>query len=292
MQVGINSYDQMLVSTQELQDRLHDPRLRMFDATTYVDRTPSGLRARSGRSDYEAAHIPGAGFLDIAAHLSDPASPLLFTRPPVGQLEKVLSRSGVSNDHHVVVYSRAHVMWATRAWWLLRSVGLESVVVLDGGFDAWQSAGRSICSTPCTYPETVFQARLREEMWATQQDVLQAIEDGNVCTINALPRDLHTGKSGLGYARAGHIKGSLNVPFPALLMPETGVFRSADELGLHFAAAGVLNKARAITYCGGGIAATLTAFALVLLGHPSVAVYDGGLDEWSREQELPMETGE
>jgi thiosulfate/3-mercaptopyruvate sulfurtransferase len=87
-------------------------------------------------------------------------------------------------------------------------------------------------------------------------------------------------------------KGSLNVPFLALLMPETGVFRTEDALCLHFAAAGVLNKARAVTYCGGGIAATLNAFALVLLGHPSVAVYDGGLDEWSREQELPMETGE
>src|SRR5688500_13354467 len=120
----MNSYDQMLVSTQGLQDRLHDPRLRVFDATTYLDRTPSGLTARSGRSDYEAAHIPGAGFLDIAADLSDPASPLLFTRPRVAQIEKVLSRSGVSNDHHVVVYSRTHVMWATRVWWLLRSVGL------------------------------------------------------------------------------------------------------------------------------------------------------------------------
>jgi|SoiMethySBSTD1v2_1073268.scaffolds.fasta_scaffold00882_9 thiosulfate/3-mercaptopyruvate sulfurtransferase len=287
----MSHYDHMLVSAHELQDRLRDPRLRVFDATTYLDRTPAGLRARSGRSDYEAAHIPGAGFLDIT-DLSDPDSPLPFTRPPASQLERVLSSAGVSNDHHVVVYSRTHVMWATRAWWILRSVGLDSVAVLDGGFDTWQSAGCSLCNERCTYPETVFQARLREEMWATKQDVLQAIEDGSVCTINALPRDVHTGKAGLGYARAGHIKGSLNVPFPALLMPESGVFRSADDLRLHFATTGVLNTARAVTYCGGGIAATLNAFAIVLLGHPSVAVYDGGLDEWSREPELPMETGE
>ena len=102
---------------------------------------------------------------------------------------------------------------------------------------------------------------------------------------------MHTGKSGLGYARAGHIEGSLNIPFPTLLMPETGVFRSEDDLRWHFAATGALDRARAITYCGGGIAATLNAFVLVLIGHPSVAVYDGGLDEWSRQWELPMKTG-
>ena len=34
------------------------------------------------------------------------------------------------------------------------------------------------------------------------------------------------------------------------------------------------------------------AFALTLLGHTRVAVYDGSLDEWSRDPDLPMETGE
>jgi thiosulfate/3-mercaptopyruvate sulfurtransferase len=287
----VNYYDQMLVSTQELQDRMDDPRLRIFDSTTYVDLTPSGFTTRSGRSDYETAHIPGAGFLDIIADLSDSESPLLFTRPSAAQIEKVSSKSGVSNDHLVVVYSRGNVMWATRTWWILRSAGLESVAVLDGGFDKWQSEGRPLCSAPCFYPENVFRASPREEMWATKQDVLRAIEDGSVCTINALRSDIHTGKSGLGYARAGHIEGSLNIPSSTLLMPETGVFRSEDDLRWHFAATGAFDRVRAITYCGGGIAATLNAFALVLIGHPSVAVYDGGLDEWSRDLELPMKTG-
>jgi thiosulfate/3-mercaptopyruvate sulfurtransferase len=283
---------EMLISTDTLQDRLDDRRLRIFDATTYVDRSPSGLRARSGRSDYETAHIPGAGFLDIIADLSDGASPLLFTRPPLAQIENVLSIAGVSNDHHVVVYSRGNPMWATRVWWLLRSAGLEAVAVLDGGFDRWQAEERQLCGTPCGYAGSVFHARPRDEMWATKEDVLQAIKDGGVCTINALTREMHTGESGLGYARAGRIAGSLNVPYPALLMPETGVFRSEEDLRCHFEATGALDRVRAITYCGGGIAATLNAFALLLLGHPRVAVYDGGLDEWSRDEGLPMEVGE
>jgi thiosulfate/3-mercaptopyruvate sulfurtransferase len=288
----MNDNNPMLVSTQKLAERLGDSQLILFDVTTYADRTGSGISARSGQQDYQTAHLPQAAFLDILATLSDPESPLLFTRPTTAQLEQALSRAGVSNAHQVVVYSRDHVMWATRAWWLFRAVGLTSVAVLDGGFDKWQAEGRPLCNQPCTYPEAVFRAHPREDMWATKEDVLHRIEDGGVCTINALPLDMHTGKSGLGYAREGHIKGSLNVPFPALLVPETGVFRPVDELRQHFSATGALDKARAITYCGGGIAATLNAFALLLLGHPQVAVYDGGLDEWSREKELPMEIGD
>ncbi len=288
----MNGHEPMLMSTEELAKRLDDARLRVFDVTAYADRTPSGIKARSGRADYEAAHIPRAAFIDLIHNLSNPDSPLLFTRPTLAQLEKELSRAGVSNEHQIVVYSQTDLMWATRSWWLLRAAGLATVAVLDGGMAKWRAEGQPLCSEPCGYEETRFRARPREQMWATKQEVLHAIEDGGVCTINALPREMHTGKTGLGYARDGHIKGSHNVAFPALLIPESGVLRSKDDLRQHFVETGALDKARAITYCGGGIAATLNAFVLVMLGHPNVAVYDGGLDEWSREQALPMEKGE
>jgi thiosulfate/3-mercaptopyruvate sulfurtransferase len=46
-----------------------------------------------------------------------------------------------------------------------------------------------------------------------------------------------------------------------------------------------------ITYCGGGIAASLDAFALHLVGRDDVAVYDGSLMEWTRDPSLPMAVG-
>ena len=287
-----NYFSRPLVSTAWLEDHLDDPQLRVFDTTTYLDNTPSGLKSRSGRSDYESAHLPRAGFLDVISDLSDVSSKLAYTRPPVAQVERVLSRSGVSTDHHIVLYSKSRIMWATRTWWMLRWVGLESIAVLDGGLGKWVREGRPLCNRPCGYAGEQFQATPREDLWATKQDVLQTMEDGASCTINALTRELHTGQSGLGYARDGHIKGSLNIPFTDLLQTESETFVEEDELRRHFASTGALTKGHVITYCGGGIAATLNAFALLLLGHPSVAVYDGGLDEWSREEGLPMEMGE
>jgi len=183
-------------------------------------------------------------------------------------------------------------MWATRLWWLLRSAGHERCAVLDGGFAKWCSEGRPTSADPCSYPASTFKADLRESHWASKQEVLASIGDGSVCTINALPSAIHTGEAQMGYARSGRIAGSDNVPFHLLLDSEAGVFKSPTELREHFAKTGAFERERVINYCGGGIAATLNAMALTLAGHPNVAVYDGSLNEWSADADLPMQTGE
>jgi len=76
-----------------------------------------------------------------------------------------------------------------------------------------------------------------------------------------------------------------------VLDPETGTLRSEPELREHFRMVGTASGTRVISYCGGGIAATLNGFALRRLGHSNVGVYDGSLNEWSRNPDLPMETG-
>ena len=50
-----------------------------------------------------------------------------------------------------------------------------------------------------------------------------------------------------------------------------------------------LSGDKVITYCGGGVAASADALALTLLGVQDVAVYDGGLIEWTADPGLPME---
>jgi thiosulfate/3-mercaptopyruvate sulfurtransferase len=280
------------VSSAWLAEHLTDPSLRVFDTTLYLDPTPSGLETRSGRAGDEEGHGPGAGFLDLVSDLSDPASELPFTRPPPDQLGRVLARSGVGREHHVVLYSAGDVMWATRAWWLLRWVGIRTVSVLDGGLPKWRAEGRPLSVEPSAYPTAKFRPRLVDGLWASQEEVLDATRDGGACVLNALPHALHTGAATLGYRRRGRIAGSQNLPYPDLLEPGDGTFRSPDELRAHFEASGTLGRERVICYCGGGIAATQNAFALALLGHPSVSVYDGGLDEWSRDAGLPMEAEE
>ena len=63
-----------------------------------------------------------------------------------------------------------------------------------------------------------------------------------------------------------------------------------DEIQRRFAAAGVTDPdQQVICYCGGGIAATVTFFALRRLGHRNLALYDNSLLEWAADPARPME---
>jgi len=276
----------VLWSPASLEARLDDPELRIFDCSV---RLAAG-GARAARDVYDAGHVPGAAFVDVLADLSDPRGALAFTRPSRAHLRDSLSRAGISSSSRVVLYSGTDVMWATRAWWILRYAGLDGVSLLDGGLARWRAEGRALSTEVTRYPPASFEPRLREEVWASAQQVLAAIDDGGVCTLDALPGAIHRGEASLGYARPGHVKGSENVSFMRLLDRETGFFLPDDELRKRFGESGALERERVISYCGGGIAATTNAFALLMLGQPNVAVYDGSLDEWSRDPSLPMET--
>ncbi len=280
-----------LVSTDWLSEHLADPNLRLFDATVHLrPATPGPYRIESGRADYEAAHIPGAAFIDLARDLSDPDSPLNFTRLPVDRLAAAFAAAGIGGDSRVVVYSSTTPMWATRVWWMLRAAGIYEAAVLDGGLARWTAEGRAVEAGERRYPPADLRITERPEAWADQHDVLAAIDDGAICTINALSPSVHSGEAATNYGRKGHIKGSRNVPYAALLDSE-GRYRSDAELRDLFAAVGAFERPRVICYCGGGISATMDALALTRLGHPSVAVYDGSMSEWTKDPDLPMETG-
>jgi thiosulfate/3-mercaptopyruvate sulfurtransferase len=281
-----------LISTESLADRLADEhnRLRLFDTTVHLRPAhPGPYRIDSGRADYEATHIPSAAFVDLSQELSDTRSTLNFTMPGAAQLEAALSASGLSNGDECVLYSATTPMWATRLWWMLKSVGFGARV-LDGGLAKWRAEGRAVAAGSERYPDGRFVARARAALWADRHEVQRAIGDAAVCTLNALSAAVHAGSAEQHYGRKGHIKGSVNLPY-ALLLDADGCFKPAEALRPAFDAVGALGKARVICYCGGGISATMDALALQLHGHPNVAVCDGSMSEWVRDASLPMELG-
>ena len=129
-----------LIEPHELATRLEAGTVRVFDATVFLEPAERGYRARSGLEDYRQAHVPGAAFLDLIQAVSDTSSGLGFTLPAAEELQNALGAAGVGTATPVVVYSSGHMMWSTRAWWLLHYAGHDNVAVLDGGFAAWQGA--------------------------------------------------------------------------------------------------------------------------------------------------------
>lgn len=124
---------------------------------------------------------------------------------------------------------------------------------------------------------------------ASKQQVLASLNDEKKCIINALSPDVFNGNMQL-FPRPGRIPGSKNVYAQALVDTETNAFIEVDSIKALFKSTGALQSEQVITYCGGGIAASGDALALVLIGMDNVSVYDGSMSEWTADPDMPLET--
>ena len=282
-----------LVSTEWLAERLGQDNLRIFDCTVFLSVGEDGRYiARAGAEEYEQSHIPGAAFLDLPRDLTEHRDGVPFMMPAPEKFANKAGAAGLGDAHQIVLYSSGSVMWATRMWWMLRSVGFHGAAVLDGGLAQWKAEGRPISHGREYYPQATFTPHPDPDRWADKDDVLNNIGSSNVCTINALSRENYLGTvERSSYGRKGRIKGSASVPYSTLMTAE-GLFGNKEQLRAAFASIGALEKERIICYCGGGISATMDAMALQLLGYENVAIYDGSMSEWAQDESLPMETGE
>jgi thiosulfate/3-mercaptopyruvate sulfurtransferase len=286
------AHPEYLTDTAWLAAHLDDPGVVVLDATTHLIPEPgAGYTAQPGRADFEQGHIPGAQFVDLQADLSEPGHQFRFMLPSAERFAASMARLGVGDATRVILYSTANVWWASRVWWLLRVFGHDNAAVLDGGFQKWSAEQRPV-ETGAGTPRTPahFTARAARPLMADKTEVLAAINNGAVCTINALRPEQHTGTGGVHYGRPGRIAGSVNVAATNLLDPATNEFLPADDLRAKFEAVGAMDRS-VITYCGGGIAASADALVLTMLGHKDVKLYDASLSEWVKDPSLPMEAG-
>ena len=289
----------LVVDGAWLEAHRDDSRLRIVDATVRL-RLPVGdgnYSLAAGRDGYDREHIPGAVFADVLGDLADPSAPYPMTVPSSERFAEKIGALGIGDDSLVVVYDQLdaalgpefYQFWAPRLWWHLRVEGFTNVAVLDGGLGRWKKEGRPTTNAPASHPPAKFTPRRRPELLALADDVQAAIADESRVLINVLDDDTYSGKKQT-YARPGRIPNSAHVFFGLLVDPETGGLRSPDQVKEHFARVGALDPAkRPVTYCGGGIAATVAALQLARLGRDDVAVYDGSMTEWASDPKRPLE---
>ena len=72
---------------------------------------------------------------------------------------------------------------------------------------------------------------------------------------------------------------------------EPANFQSKIKINSIFVSKGITSDKIIINYCGGGIAATLNAFALFQAGFRKFKVYDNSMSEWAMDETLPIEIG-
>ena len=295
----------MLVDARWLLNHLDEPGVRVFDCTTHMIAQPVGpSKIVSGKADFERGHIPGATHLDMVADLSDPSGAYPYTMLRPEQFEQLANRTGLKKEDHVILYATSAITTLTRAWLVFYVMGHPNVSILDGGLREWQACGGPIItkeiaseaphgqtitpSTPIASPGSYRVTQTRLEHIATLEDIKRVLIKHDSVLLNALSREQFEGISGAHYGRPGRIPDSLHLAAREMVEPVSGKFHAREKLLTMAKQAGLDASRPVIHYCGGGIAASTTAFVLAMLGWKDWALYDNSLLEWSTQPDTPM----
>ena len=277
-----------LVSTDWLAAHLNDPNLRIVDVRWYLFE-----KDKTGLGEYLNGHIPGAVFLDIETALAAPRGqgPGRHPLPKPEVFAEAASRAGISPDTHVIAYDDAGGGNAARVWWLLRYFGHDQVSLLDGGITQWIAEKRPLETTVPAFPPSSFVPHPRPEMVVNLQAVDAYRSDPKALILDVRVPERYEGKIEPIDPRAGHVPGAKNAPIGGnLKSADDPRFRTSEELRHRFEKFGADRAEKIVCYCGSGVNACQSVFALNLAGFASL-LYEGSWSDWSSNPDCPAATG-
>ena len=281
------AHPEALVSSEWLAAHLDDPHVRVVDCSFKLPGvTPTAA------ADYQRGHIPTAVFFDID-DIAQPGASLPHMIPSADLFAQKVGALGIGDDDRVIVYDGNGLSSAGRAWWMLRLFGHHHVALLDGGLPKWRAEGRPLDTMVPSPAARRFTAHFAPALVRDKAAVLDNLATRHEQVVDARAAGRFDGataetRPGL---RSGHIPGSRSLPYEQVTDPVTRQLRSAEQLAALFRDAGVALDRPIVTSCGSGVTACALAFALHLIGHRGVAVYDGSWSEWGLPGDTPVETG-
>ena len=260
---------------------------------------------QAGEAMYADAHIPGAVYAHLDKHLSAAKDPITGKpapgsnasggRHPLPTRETFatwLGSVGFDNTQQAVVYDRQGANYCGRLWWMLKWAGVEAVAVLDGGLQAWLTAGGAVAAgaQPAHFQSNfVLGPALRT--LATTSTVLQGLGQPGQTVIDARGAPRYRGEVEPLDPVAGHIPGALNRPFTENIGAD-GRFKPAAQLRAEFESLlGGRAPATVVHQCGSGVSAVPNLLAMEIAGLGHTALFAGSWSEWCSDPARPVEKG-
>jgi thiosulfate/3-mercaptopyruvate sulfurtransferase len=198
-------------------------------------------------------------------------------------LMQKLRQVGIFNHRPVVVMADPAHGWGEdgRIVWMLRTLGHQSAVLIDGGYPALVNAGlpqtRSIAHAAAIPGDFVIH---RVADWEIQRDPLKAaLGRKKLVVVDVRESREFNGKTPYGEQRGGHIPGAIHLHYKALLDANGKLVPRAKILA-KLQALGISPDADIVAYCTGGIRSGWFTSVLTSLGFRA-RNYAGSMWEWS-----------
>jgi thiosulfate/3-mercaptopyruvate sulfurtransferase len=265
---------QLFVSPAWLVEHLNDAQVVIVDCRFSL------ADPQLGQKQYQTSHIPGSFYLDLNQDLSSPVGkhggrhPL----PDVNNLAQKLSAIGVNSPETLVVaYDDSRLAFASRLWWLLRYLGHERVVVMNGGFTAWQQANYPVTDVIPQAQKGNFIPQIKNELVVDIEAVKSRKNLPQVVLVDSRESDRYRGEREPIDKIAGHIPGAVNYPWQEVT-DSSGNLLSQLEQQQRWE--NIATAEEILVYCGSGVTACVNLLSLELAGIRTGKLYAGSWSDW------------
>lgn len=253
---------ELLVETGWLASHLNEPGMRLVDM-------------RSGPA-YAEAHIPGAVRVEEGPLRNAEDKLSYLPRPEV--LASMLGKAGITHTTRVIIYDDQGGRAASRLWYVLNAYGHEKVSLVNGGWTQWIAEKRPTTAEVPAVEAVTFTPKVTPTLGCSAPELL-ARKPG-VIALDARSPTEH---------RTGRVPGAVNVEWKENLLSPSMTFKPAGELKRLYESKGITPDKEVVTYCASGGRASLSLFALKLLGYPKVKVYYGSWSDYTTRPNAPVE---
>jgi thiosulfate/3-mercaptopyruvate sulfurtransferase len=245
---------------------------------------------------YPSGHIPGAVEIDWVRDLNQPVVRDYLNKD---DFQALCQRIGITPETTLVFYGDKSNWWATYAFWIFQLYGHTNAKIMDGGRLKWELEKRELTKEVVKYPVSTYATKDRNDSTdrVFRDGVLEHVKS-NLPLVDVRSPDEFSGKRlhmenypNEGALRGGHIPGAKSIPWSRAVNPETGTFKSPEELREIYAKEfGLKPTDDIVTYCRIGERSSHTWFVLkYLLGYEKVRNYDGSWTEWGNLVNVPIE---
>ena len=244
-----------------------------------------------GEDEYKKGHIPGAiaiSWQEFSDMKGKPGDENWGTVLKGEELSQKLSEAGITDDKKIVVYSDTQKGWGEdgRIVWMLRRVGMDKPVMLDGGFNYWKSQGEEISKDPVErIASNTEVSSLDDQTNITTEELIEKKEQVKVIDVRS--KKEFNGATDYGEPRGGYIPGAINIDFYEFLNKD-GTLKTASEIKSILDENGIEKNDEIVTYCTAGIRSAHMQIVLDMLGYKDAKNYDQSFNAWAGNEDLEV----